>query len=293
MTRFAPSRVRSLFAFGVVALLGLVVVAVPSDSTRWGEFAVAASLTLLVGALALVSDDRVPAFLHTVPALVYVLSVALLRDALGGFTAGVGILVLLPVIWTALHGTRAQLGVVIGAIAVAWIYPVVFIGGTRYPEQGLRSVLLLVVISAVLGDAVQRLVGRVRADAAERAVLIERLEELAGTDHLTGLPNRRTWTASLTDAMAAGQLGGEGVAVALIDLDRLKEVNDQDGHAAGDALLRGAAARWQAELGALDLLARLGGDEFGVVMPTRDLDGAIALIERLRDAVPGHETASA
>ncbi|HEY2636899.1 MAG TPA: hypothetical protein VGI54_05885, partial [Solirubrobacteraceae bacterium] len=100
MTSLATSRVRSLAPFGVVALLGLVLVAVPSDATRWGEFAAAASLCLLVGVLALAPRDRVPRTLHIAPALVYVLSVALLRDALGGFTAGVGILVLLPVIWT-------------------------------------------------------------------------------------------------------------------------------------------------------------------------------------------------
>jgi hypothetical protein len=211
MARFASSRVRSLPPFGIVALLGLVLVAVPSDATRWGEFAASAGLTLLAGALALVPGGRVPAFLRTAPALVYVIAVALLRDALGGVAGGVGMLVLLPVIWTALHGTRRQLVVVIGAIALTWIYPIIVVGGTSYPSQGWRSVFLLVLVSAVLGDA----------------------------------------------------------------------------------LLRGSAARWQAELGPLDLLARLGGDEFGVVMPTRDLDAAIALVERLRDAVPGAETCSA
>ena len=89
-------------------------------------------------------------------------------------------------------------------------------------------------------------------------------KELARTDELTGLPNRRKLIAELTEFSRI-----EG-ALMLLDLNGFKRVNDQCGHAAGDQILVQVAARFARVLPPSALLARLGGDEFGVLLPGSD-----------------------
>jgi len=86
----------------------------------------------------------------------------------------------------------------------------------------------------------------------------------ATTDFLTGLPNRRALVAALDTAASEGI---EPFALAILDLDRFKAVNDTFGHAVGDALLKEVAARLVNTVGRRGLVARLGGDEFGVLLP--------------------------
>ena len=103
-------------------------------------------------------------------------------------------------------------------------------------------------------------------------------EELARTDSLTGLPNRRALLAALDEAATSGA----ACALLLLDLDRFKEVNDTLGHAVGDRLLSEVGARLRAEVREDDLVARLGGDEFAVVLPgVVDAEEAVATAERL------------
>ena len=79
----------------------------------------------------------------------------------------------------------------------------------------------------------------------------------------------------------------------MIDLDHFKALNDTQGHAAGDAVLRACALAWQQRLRADDVVARIGGEEFALLLPTCDLVAARRLVDRLRAAVPGDVTASA
>jgi diguanylate cyclase (GGDEF)-like protein len=116
--------------------------------------------------------------------------------------------------------------------------------------------------------------------------LVARLRLLALHDTLTGLPNRRLLEETLTARVNMAGRDGRGFAVAAIDLDGLKRVNDTEGHAAGDRLLRSAAAGWTSVLRAGDSLARVGGDEFVLVLSNTDLAGALEAVQRLRDAVP-------
>jgi diguanylate cyclase (GGDEF)-like protein/PAS domain S-box-containing protein len=93
----------------------------------------------------------------------------------------------------------------------------------------------------------------------------EKLERMASHDALTGLPNRRMLMDRLSQAVALGERGNYVVAVAFIDLDRLKFVNDNFGHEAGDVLLKTVADRMAACVRKSDTVARLGGDEFVIV----------------------------
>jgi diguanylate cyclase (GGDEF)-like protein len=130
------------------------------------------------------------------------------------------------------------------------------------------------------------------AGAIDRARRTAKLVAEARTDPLTGLPNRRAWTEELARDRARARRLGHPLSVVMADLDHFKEVNDQQGHAAGDRLLKALAVSWRRELRDIDLLARIGGEEFTVILPNCDADEAAAVCERLRQTTPDGVTAS-
>lgn len=127
--------------------------------------------------------------------------------------------------------------------------------------------------------------------ALVRAELITRLEEQAVTDDLTGLPNRRAWYARLDEAIARARRSGGPLTVIVLDLDGFKQVNDGEGHAAGDDLLRAVARSWSSVLREVDVIGRLGGDEFAVVAEGADTTAAVDIVHRLADAHPHRASA--
>jgi len=106
---------------------------------------------------------------------------------------------------------------------------------------------------------------------------VDRSLEMAVTDPLTGLRNRRYFLRHLESLLAE-----EAAAVLLIDIDRFKQINDSAGHAAGDAALRNVAERLRLRLRAADVIARFGGEEFIVALRAAGPDYAAAVAERLR-----------
>ncbi len=141
------------------------------------------------------------------------------------------------------------------------------------------------------GPALIGLLATEAASAIAHTDLLGRLGELAATDALTGLANRRTWNLELARALQGS--AHRDVCVAMLDLDHFKAFNDQHGHLAGDRQLTACAVAWQAQLRPGDVLARLGGEEFAVLLNGCTLADATAVIERLRGATPGRETCSA
>jgi two-component system cell cycle response regulator len=109
--------------------------------------------------------------------------------------------------------------------------------------------------------------------------------ELAVTDPLTGLHNRRYISSRLRQALASTNNGGAPVSVLIADIDHFKSINDLYGHDAGDKVLQAFSERIQKGLRALDLAARYGGEEFVVVMPGAGLAEACIAAERVRAAV--------
>jgi diguanylate cyclase (GGDEF)-like protein len=116
--------------------------------------------------------------------------------------------------------------------------------------------------------------------------LSRQLRLTAGTDGLTGLPNRWSWEDALDRELVRAARTNDPVCVASIDLDGFKALNDERGHQAGDRFLRQLALAWSGAIRGNDLLARYGGDEFAVLLPQARQEQAVAVVDRMRDEAP-------
>jgi diguanylate cyclase (GGDEF)-like protein len=163
---------------------------------------------------------------------------------------------------------------------------------TRDPGMDVRAALtefavLMVVLPwfAVMGGYVNRLRVRLTESHHELRQALERIEQIAVRDELTGIYNRRYLVEALARERSRAERRAEPFSVCLVDLDHFKSINDRFGHAAGDAVLRRLAQLVPAELRGVDLFGRLGGEEFLVIVPGTDREGAAACAERVRRRV--------
>lgn len=129
------------------------------------------------------------------------------------------------------------------------------------------------------------LVSGVAVFFARQARRNRRFETLALRDELTGLPNRRSIMEFARAAVRRSSDEVEPVTIALIDLDHFKSINDEFGHAQGDAVLTAFADACQAELRSVDRLGRFGGEEFLLVMPGSGTEQMAQVFQRLRNAL--------
>jgi diguanylate cyclase (GGDEF)-like protein len=128
-----------------------------------------------------------------------------------------------------------------------------------------------------------RLQARFERERAETLARInEQLTHQALTDPLTGIANRRALMDHLERAHAAAQRSGQGLCVALFDLDHFKQINDRHSHAVGDAVLRRIGRILQEECRKGDFVARYGGEEFALVLEGANMHSAFEVCERLR-----------
>jgi len=161
----------------------------------------------------------------------------------------------------------------VGVLVAYWRKPV-----AELPERVLTMFRLFAIQAAV---------------TVERADLLGRLESLARTDPLTGAANRRALDDVLDAAIADAGRSGRPLSVVMLDLDHFKRFNDDNGHQAGDDLLRESASAWRTLLRRADTLARYGGEEFVVVLPDGDDAAAMVAADRLRAALRDGVTGSA
>jgi diguanylate cyclase (GGDEF)-like protein len=124
----------------------------------------------------------------------------------------------------------------------------------------------------------------VAGDDAEASCHAE-LRRLATEDALTGLANRGVFADALAREVKRARRHGRPLALALVDVDRFKQVNDRFGHPAGDAVLRALAGAVRPLVRAEQLLARVGGEELALLLPDVTLDGARAFAEKIRHLV--------
>jgi diguanylate cyclase (GGDEF)-like protein len=286
---------QNLAPFAAAAGLAAVV-AIVGATVDWAQYAVALGLGVLAGLIRLVPwQGALGRAREIFPSLVFLIGVAFLRSSAGGANAGIAVVVLLPVFWTALHGDRLQMCVVTLGVAVFFLAPPLLIGGSAYPSNQYRASVSFLAVSSIIGFTTQWLVAEVRSQASEaahreHADLLLELTDMASTDALTGLPNRRAWETNLGQAL----LKEDRFVLAMLDFDHFKDFNDSCGHPAGDRLLKETAAVWREELRTGDFLARIGGEEFALLLPSRTAtEDALAVVERLRRRVPYRQTCSA
>jgi diguanylate cyclase len=113
----------------------------------------------------------------------------------------------------------------------------------------------------------------------------KQLEELNRIDPLTGLLNRSHWEELVVSELRRHQRLNRPAALLMMDIDSFKPINDQQGHPAGDEVIRGVAGIIGLCVRDIDVAGRYGGDEFGIVLPEADLGQACAVAERIRHAV--------
>jgi two-component system cell cycle response regulator len=118
-------------------------------------------------------------------------------------------------------------------------------------------------------------------------LMVDSSMELAVTDQLTGLHNRRYMETQLKALLTRAARGGPPVAVLIADIDHFKRVNDLFGHDAGDDVIREFAARLASNFRPRDLACRFGGEEFVVIMPETNANDATMIAERLRASIEG------
>jgi diguanylate cyclase (GGDEF)-like protein/PAS domain S-box-containing protein len=122
------------------------------------------------------------------------------------------------------------------------------------------------------------------ADITERRMFLQQLEHAAFHDALTGLPNRKLFMERLDHALELARRRSERVAVAFVDLDQFKAINDSFGHETGDRLLAEIGRRLASALRGSDLVARLGGDEFCAILTgVDDAAAARSVAQRMAD----------
>ena len=193
-------------------------------------------------------------------------------------------------------GTRQYLGawLFIGVVTGIALY----LGRDRfgYPGKSYADIAILwlfffLAIRSLTTIGVQYSVLRAKLSEKNEQLqaALERNQELASRDELTGIYNRRCFMAILADERERANRTGDIFCVALMDLDHFKLVNDRYGHLTGDAVLRTFAGVVQASMRTTDRFARYGGEEFVLLLTaTTPVDTALIALERIRVAVEGY-----
>lgn len=167
-------RIAPFMTLGFAGLIASVLLPGPFDST---EGLAALGLSLLIIAIATLTPwRRVPRWTQALPVLLYLVVIALLRDATGGGASGLGALALIPVIWFAVYGTRYEMNITLVCIGAVFLIPVMFMSPDLYPPQEWVKGVLWVVIARAVGYTMQDRVSTTRTQAEELKASTELLE---------------------------------------------------------------------------------------------------------------------
>jgi len=121
-----------------------------------------------------------------------------------------------------------------------------------------------------------------KIDITDQKETQDKLHQMAITDVLTGLYNRRHFMETARKEIERAERYGHSLSAMILDIDRFKKINDSYGHAAGDKVLKELASLIVENVRKVDLVGRMGGEEFGILLPDTDLKKAIMMAERLR-----------
>ncbi len=183
----------------------------------------------------------------------------------------------------------------LGAYRRLGTYPLVvlvMVSDQRVEEMGraVRGALLgggLVLSLLIIGGGGVGLRQLLRREATITAMVQReaQLRDLANNDVLTGIANRRYFLDRAAVEIGRALRHRRPMALAMLDLDHFKRVNDQFGHAGGDAVLQELVRRIRARLRREDLIGRLGGEEFAILLPETEIDGALKALDLIRDLI--------
>ena len=196
-------------------------------------------------------------------------------------------------VWLSLRASIAVWGVCAALAAVLFYRSP---GALSAPgATGVETTLAWLYFSLVLGRCVflSAYSGSMRARLGESrrklAQSLEQIQELVSFDELTKAYNRRSMMARLEQERGAAERSGAPFAVAMLDLDHFKQVNDGLGHATGDAALKAFVRVVHATMRETDVFCRYGGEEFLMLLIDADLEAAAIAVERVRLSVAQHD----
>ncbi|HEX4953855.1 MAG TPA: EAL domain-containing protein [Thermoanaerobaculia bacterium] len=215
----------------------------------------------------------------------------LVRSGGRGLLYGLAFIPAGVMIWRALAG-RGGIGYRLlgGSIVAYGIYGFQVLGLTAisYLDQELRPLQLylgFIEILPQMGIAAGMVIVLLEEERHSAIQAAQQIEHLAYHDPLTGLPNRSLFLDRLRSVLASAPRHGREVAVAFLDLDLFKRINDSLGHAVGDEMMRGVAHRLRGALRAGDTVARMGGDEFTLLLEVHERADAERVLSRVLDAL--------
>lgn len=183
--------------------------------------------------------------------------------------------------WIALGGALLSLGAPAGWYALQRLGLPTHLSPMLYAYLILSPMVVMTAAAAFLGDALDR----ARARAARLEEVNRRYQEMATTDPLTGMRNRRYFQDRLREECARTDRTYQPFSLIVLDLDHFKDVNDAHGHPVGDEMLAHVAHLISGSVRSCDVACRVGGDEFAVLCPGARGEEARRVAERVRRAL--------
>ena len=184
-------------------------------------------------------------------------------------------------------GPRDGLELISAAVAQGCHTPIVFLTAETSANVDTAAMNAGALDYLVKGEITPRSLERSLRYALKLGDTLGQLRQLATTDQLTGLLNRREFDRLLAEEVERARRFERPLALVLLDLDHFKDINDQHGHPAGDAVLRTVAARITGAVRTIDRVARIGGEEFAVLLMETSIEQAAAAAQRLVEVVRG------
>ena len=184
-------------------------------------------------------------------------------------------------------GPRDGLELIAAAVAAGCHTPIVFLTAETSENVDTAAMNAGALDYLVKGEITPRSLERSLRYALKLGDTLGQLRQLATTDQLTGLLNRREFDRLLAEEVERALRFEHPFVLVLLDLDHFKDINDQHGHPAGDAVLRTVAARITGAVRTIDRVARIGGEEFAVLLMETSIEQAAAAAQRLVEVVRG------
>ena len=229
----------------------------------------------------------------TLPQMVYAIASGAAAYAMAGPMRGAAFPVLMVILMFGMFQLRPRAVRAVGLYALILFGAVMALMTWQRPEVYAPAVELVHFLMlatmlpafALLAARLSRLRERSRRQRDDLAQALERIQELATRDELTGLINRRHMAEMLEHERQRCARSGSGFCLAVIDVDHFKLINDRHGHAAGDAVLHQFALEALGAIRSGDVLARWGGEEFVLLLADSHLPPARGGVERLRQRI--------